>query len=96
MSEETTLSQASVTCAALSEDYNQEETANQARAKNGWLAVRAYTKKVYGSDAEPVEQGIRDLLGDIQHLCDVLDLDFNSLLERATDTYECEVEHPLG
>lgn len=36
MSEETTLSQASVTCDALSEDYNQEETANQARAKNGY------------------------------------------------------------
>ena len=81
----------------LSDDMSCDESANDARAKSGWLALMSYTGKAYGApDPEPVEQGIRDLLGDLQHTCHCLGLDFDELVERATNTFQEELEFPLG
>lgn len=92
-----TIGEAKPLMVALSDDHCSEETANDARAKSGWLALQAYTEKAYGNPApEPVEQGIRDLLGDLQHTCNHLNLDFNELLERATNTFRDELQSPLG
>jgi hypothetical protein len=92
-----TFGQAEPITSQFSSDYSEEDTANEARAKNGWLALTAYVQKAYGSpEHEPVEQGIRDLLGDLQHLCNELDLDFSELLRRAQATFDDEVLHPIG
>jgi len=81
----------------FSSDFNDEDTANEARALSGYHALSAYVKNAYGSpEHEPVEQGIRDMLGDLQHLCHKLDLDFLELLCRAQATFEDELLHPLG
>jgi hypothetical protein len=80
-----------------STEYNSEDTANEARARNGWLALSTYASKVYGASAnEPVDQGVRDLLGDLNHLCHNLGLDFEDLIERARGTYLEELMNPLG
>jgi hypothetical protein len=82
---------------ALSSDYNNEDTVNEARAKSAWNALLAYVNKVYGNaEYEPVEQGLRDLLGDLQHLCVTFDLSFEELLSRATKTFKEEQLSPLG
>jgi hypothetical protein len=92
-----TIGEAKLLLDALSDDHCSVETANEARAKSGWLALTAYTNKAYGDPSpEPVEQGIRDLLGDLQHTCNRLGLDFDDLIERATDTFSDELNRPLG
>ncbi|MDC8832831.1 hypothetical protein [Alteromonas gilva] len=92
-----TFEQANPIADHFSNDHCSEETANEARAGSGWNALMAYASKAYGNvDPEPVEQGIRDLLGDLQHLCNSLGLDFDYLLERATGTFRDELESPLG
>lgn len=95
--ENITFEAASHVADALSENYNEEDTANEARAKSAWRTIEAYADRAYGEKTPvPVEQGVRDFLGDLQHLCDKLELDFQDLLTRSTATYQEEVEHPLG
>ena len=91
-----TIGEAQPLLETLSDDLCSEETANDARAKSGWLALQAYTVKAYGNPSPPVEQGIQDLLGALQHTCNHLGLDFSELLERATGTYTEELQNPLG
>lgn len=92
-----TFGQAEPITSQFSSNYLEEDTANEARARNGWLVLSAYAQKAYGSsEHEPVEQGIRDLLGDLQHLCNELNLDFPELLRRAQAAFEGELLHPLG
>lgn len=92
-----TFGQATAIIGRLSDDFNAEDTANEARAKSGWFALAAYVGKAYGNpEPEPVEQGIRDLLGDLQHLCIELDLNFDELLRRASATFQDELQSPLG
>jgi hypothetical protein len=82
---------------ALSDDLSAAETANEARAKSGWGVLFAYVETTYTKPLdEPVEQGVRDLLCDLQHTCDHLGLDFTGLLQRATDAFSEELDNPLG
>ena len=68
---------------------------NGARAKQGWYALHGYAKHIYGSSGgEPVEQGVRDLLSDLQHTCEHLNIDFMEALERASSVFNSEKEHP--
>lgn len=68
---------------------------NGARAKQGWCALHGYAKHVYGSsEGEPVEQGVRDLLSDLQHTCEHLNIDFMEALEKAMTVFNNEKEHP--
>ena len=95
--EDITFGQALPIVSQFSSDFNSEDTANEARARNGWLAVSTYGNKVYGSAAhEPVEQGIRDLLGDLHHLCHALGLDFEDLAKRADAVFQEELIDPIG
>ncbi len=95
--EDITFSDVTLIADALSSDFNSECTANDARAKSAWFALLAYANKGYGNASyEPVEQGIRDLLGDLQHLCVVLDFDFSQLFARSKATFEDELASPLG
>ena len=92
-----TIGEATPVMKLLSDDYDQEDTANDSRARSGWDAVMAYTNKAYKIPSpEPVAQGIEDLLGDLQHTCKHLNLDFNDLLQKATATFEDELINPLG
>lgn len=94
---EMTFAQAKPIAAKFSSDSLNEDTANEARARSGWLALMAYVGKAYGNpEHEPVEQGIRDLLGDLQHLCHSLDLNYSDLADRATATFKDELLHPIG
>lgn len=56
----------------------------------GWAetALKAF-EKVTGSDAK--EEGVRDLLADMMHYCDVNDIDFANELRVATDNYDEEI-----
>lgn len=92
-----TIGEAKLTMTALSDDYHNVETANDARAKIGWLALQSYTESAYGNpSAESVEQSLIDLLGDLQHTCKHFNLEFNGLLDRATRTFEEELIRPIG
>lgn len=92
-----TFGQAKPMASMFSSDYFGEDTANEARASNGYLALSAYVQKAYGNpEHEPVEQGVRDLLGDLQHLCHKWDLDFNGLFLQARSTFLDELLHPIG
>lgn len=92
-----TLAWAAAKVSGLSDEHNNDDTANEARAGSAWVALKAYVDKVYGApDNEPAEQGIRDLLGDLMHLSDQLGLDFEDLKGRARRTYKDELENPLG
>lgn len=97
MMENICFGEAGKVASALSSDYSSQDTANEARAKNAWNALFVYVNKVYGNaECEPVEQGLRDLLGDLQHLCDTFELSFEDLLSRATKTFKEEQLSPLG
>lgn len=96
MSNEMTIQEAATIANGLSDDFESEE-ANEARAGTAWAAYATYVGKQYGSpDAEPVEQGMSDLLGDLMHLCDVLGLDFTELAARGARMYQEEVANPEG
>ena len=64
---------------------------NALRAEFAGLAVKAYAKRTGVLDEEP-ETAISDLLGDLMHLCDALDLSFDGLVESGRYHYDCEVE----
>ena len=96
MSNEMTIQEAATIVNGLSDDFESEE-ANEARAGSAWAAYATYVGKQYGSpDAEPVEQGMSDLLGDLMHLCDALEIDFSELTAKAARMYQEEVADPLG
>lgn len=45
-------------------------------SSNGWVALLAYAKRMYGRvEPEPVAQCMQDLLGDLMHLTDALELE---------------------
>ena len=52
---------------------------NNQRAAFAGLALKAYAKRTGGLTGEPPETVIGDLLNDMRHLCDALDLDFDAL-----------------
>lgn len=80
----------------LSSEYN-GENANQARSGGAYRVISIYADHAYGNkNDEPVEQAIRDLLGDMRHLCDRFDIDFDELLERSERTYRDELVNPIG
>ena len=61
----------------------------------GMARLHGYAKHIYGSSGgEPVEQGVRDLLSDLQHTCEHLNIDFMEALERASSVFNSEKEHP--
>lgn len=63
---------------------------NNARASFAALAVTAYAKRTCPSGGEEIETIIGDLLGDLMHLCDGLDLSFDALVDRAFRHYDPE------
>jgi hypothetical protein len=74
-------------------DFNGFEAVQETRAGSAFRTLSAYAEKAYGgSVSEPVEQGIRDLIVDLHHLADMLDLDMNVLIERASAAYRNDIE----
>ncbi len=65
---------------------------NNHRAGRALHALRAYIDRCYGDSAEPIDQGLADLIGDLLHLCDLLNLDFAELEDKARGQYESELE----
>lgn len=64
---------------------------NNARAGFAALAVVAYANRTFpGGVGEELETVIGDLLGDLRHLCDGLDLDFDALLATSWRHYDPE------
>lgn len=63
---------------------------NALRAEFAALAVKAYARRTGVLDEEP-ELAIKDLLGDLMHLCDALGLNFEGLVESGRYHYDCEV-----
>jgi hypothetical protein len=68
---------------------------NTARAGFALRGVAAFSERVGGTDSEPVDQQIGDLLGDLMHLADALDLDFDYLVSRGRFHYDPETRGEL-
>jgi hypothetical protein len=68
---------------------------NTRRAGFAVSALEAYADRVGGLASEPVEQHMRDLLGDLHHLANALGVDFRAMLDRAEDTYQEEANGQL-
>lgn len=68
------------------------EAANRLRAERAGVAVRAYAElSGPGLVHEDVGVVIKDLLGDLMHLCDLTDTNFDALLDSAQEMYGAEV-----
>jgi hypothetical protein len=67
---------------------------NNLRARFAVVALKAFAERV-GSSNEGPEQGITDLLADLHHLADALDLSFEGLLDRADVHYAAEIRGEL-
>lgn len=65
---------------------------NNRRAGSALLAFNAYSEHCHGDSAEPIDDGITDLLTDLLHLCDLLELDFAALEDKARGHYQSELE----
>lgn len=62
---------------------------NGQRALLAGIAAKAYAD--HGSQGEPLETVLLDLLCDLHHLCDATGLDFESLRERGFRHYQAEI-----
>jgi hypothetical protein len=62
---------------------------NNVRASRAALALVTYAERVGGGGEEP-ETNLTDLLADIMHLCDALDIDFDTTAVRASRHYFAE------
>ena len=69
---------------------------NTRRAGFAVAALEGYAERIGGADSEPVEQHIRDLLGDLRHLCDALGADFDELSNRGGGAYDDEIMTDAG
>lgn len=67
-----------------------EQEDNNLRAKFAAKAVYHYARRTGTLDEEPA-LSISDMLGDLRHLCDALDLDFDELVERGAFHYSAEI-----
>jgi hypothetical protein len=69
-----------------------EENVHDNTRRAGFVisALRAYSQKT-GMSGEDFETTISDMLGDMRHLCDALDVDFDAASERGGGHYEAEV-----
>jgi hypothetical protein len=77
---------------AYVEDIEPGPKRNAYRAQLTLKAVWRYADRC-GSLDEPLEQTVRDLLGDLMHLCDLMGegFDFESLAGQAKNRYDEEV-----
>lgn len=77
-------------------DREDIEHDNLRRARHAWNALTTYTDDVYGHPgSEPTRQAVSDLLGDLLHLCDALDVDFDTALDKGRSNYEPETHGEL-
>lgn len=65
---------------------------NNARASFGARAAAAYANMCGVNEAETV---IADLLGDLRHLCDAIDIDFETVLGRSEVFHQEEIRGEL-
>lgn len=73
---------------AMTDGSDPESRSHDNTRKAGFAlhALEAYTDVTGGIASEPVEQVMRDLMGDLYHLADALGQDFHSMVLRAIDT----------
>lgn len=68
------------------------QAGNSANALWGGAALAKYGGVVQGEWDEPLDTVLADLLGDLLHLADALDLDFEDALHKAEMNYTAEVD----
>lgn len=67
---------------------------NNARASIGARTVAAYAE-IGGGDESEAETMVADLLGDLRHLCDAINVDFDVVLNRSEVFYNAEINGEL-
>ncbi|MGW5147591.1 hypothetical protein [Rhodococcus koreensis] len=68
------------------------EHGNAANAVWAGAALAKYGNTVRGEHTEPLRTVFTDLLGDLLHLADALNLDFDDALRTAAEHYTAEVD----
>ncbi|OLT46670.1 hypothetical protein BJF87_22390 [Gordonia sp. CNJ-863] len=73
--------------------YHSEHTHNLVRAGFALAALRAYAQCTGAYDQSSTGTALSDLCGDLGHLCDVLGLDWDQLVEAGRYHYDHEIRH---
>lgn len=68
---------------------------NRRRAGFAATAVLAFADECFGRSDEELETVVSDLMGDLMHLCDALNLSFDGLVERGRRHYLPELHGVL-
>lgn len=85
----------------VDESHSYEAGTDVIRANNnrraGWALIgfNAYSERVHGTSQEEPDTGLIDMLGDLLHLCDLLNVNFDLMVERARGHYEAELRGEL-
>lgn len=72
------------------------EPTNEERAERIDTVMQAYCLTLDGRDFEGDEDDVRDLLTDLMHFCERMEIDFDENLRVARDNYEHEREAETG
>ena len=72
------------------------EPTNEERAERIDTVMQAYCLTLDGRDFEGDEDDVKDLLTDLMHFCERMEIDFNENLRVARDNYEHEREVETG
>lgn len=73
--------------------YHSEHTDNLIRAGFALAALRAYAQRTRAYGQSSTGTALSDLCGDLGHLCDVLGLDWDHLVEAGRYHYDHEIRH---
>ncbi len=65
---------------------------NRRRAGFALVALHAYAKRLGGAEREEAETHFGDLLGDMIHLADALEIDFEGAMNKARGNYADEAQ----
>lgn len=77
-----------LSCSSDSQEPNQDS--NSGRARHALVAVNAFSNSVGSEEHESVQEAMKDLLTNLHHLGDKMNLDMSDLLDRAYRTYQSE------
>jgi hypothetical protein len=72
------------------EQVDWPEVGNAARAQRGGYALVRYTALLVGDQQQVLRTALADLLGDLMHLADALDVDYDDAHQRAAEHHRAE------
>lgn len=72
------------------EQMDRSEVGNAARAQRGGRSLIRYTALLVGDQQQVLRTALADLLGDLMHLADTLDVDYDDAHQRAAEHHRAE------